>query len=195
MPASSTRPSRSRLSRLGRSAVVALTMIGALAIHGVAADEAPPGGAGRSPTAPQMEELLLQVDVNDQRLNDTVLVLRTAGDKLAVPGESLDRWRLRRPDVAPRVINGVAYYPLDAIPGLTYVFDFARQRLAILAPSAAFQGSQFVNNDVPFPKAMPSSPGGFFNYNLFASHSAGTSQYSGQFEAGFFNPYGVLIGS
>ena len=170
-------------------------MIGALTIQGVAADEAPPRGAGPSPAAAPVEELLLQVDVNDQRLNDTVLVLRMSGDKLSVPGESLDRWRLRRPDVAPRVVNGVAYYPLDAIPGLTYVFDFARQRLAILAPGAAFQGSQFVTSDVQFPKAMPSAPGGFFNYNLFASHGGGASQYSGQFEAAFFNPYGVLIGS
>jgi outer membrane usher protein len=142
-----------------------------------------------------VEDLLLQVDVNDQRLDETILALRTADGKIEVQGESLDHWRLLRPDVAPRVVNGASYYPLDAIPGLTYMFDFAKQRLAILAPAAAFRDSQFVNQDTPYPKAIPSAPGGFFNYDLFASRSAGASQYSGQFEAGFFNPYGVLLGN
>ena len=168
-------------------------MIGSVMIQEAAAgDRSAPQPA---PGNPRAEELLLQADVNDQRLDETVLALRTAEGRIAVQGESLDRWRLRRPDVAPQVVNGVPYYPLDAIPGLKYTFDFAKQRLAILAPAAAFRDSQFVTGDVPYPKPMPSGPGGFFNYDLFASRSAGVSQYSAQFEAGFFNPYGVLIGN
>ena len=170
-------------------------MMASLTVQEAAADEPPLGNAGSAAPSPRVEELLLQVDVNDQGLDETVLALRTADGKVAVQGESLDRWRLLRPNVAPRVVNGASYYPLDAIPGLTYAFDFAKQRLAILAPAAAFRDSRFVNQETPYPRPIPSAPGGFFNYDLFASRSAGVSQYSGQFEAGFFNPYGVLIGN
>ena len=167
-------------------------MIGTMMVQETAASER---AAPQPAASPRTEELLLQADVNDQRLDETVLALRTADGRISVQGESLDRWRLRRPDVGPQVVNGVSYYPLDAIPGLTYTFDFAKQRLAILAPAGSFRDSQFVTRDVAYPKPMPSGPGGFFNYDLFASRSAGVSQYSGQFEAGFFNPYGVLIGN
>jgi outer membrane usher protein len=139
------------------------------------------------------EELLLQVDVNAQGLTDTVLVLRSAEGKIAVPVDSLDRWRLRRPDVVPRFHDGAPYYPLDAIPGVTYTYDAAKQRLLIAAPPRAFTDTRFANAAVQYPPATPSQLGGFLNYNLFASRASGESQYAGQFEAGVFSPYGVLI--
>ncbi|TMI03036.1 MAG: hypothetical protein E6H46_09870, partial [Betaproteobacteria bacterium] len=45
--------------------------------------------------AARVEELLLLVDVNAQGLADTVLVLRDVDGRIAVPVDSLDRWRLR----------------------------------------------------------------------------------------------------
>lgn len=139
------------------------------------------------------EELLLQVDLNAQGLTDTVLVLRSADGKIAVPVDSIDRWRLRRPDVVPRFHDGTPYYPLDAIAGVTYVYDAAKQRLTISAPPRAFTDTRFANAAVQYPAPTPSQLGGFFNYNLFASRASGESQYAGQFEAGVFSPYGVLI--
>jgi outer membrane usher protein len=140
------------------------------------------------------EELLLQVDVNAQGLDDTVLVLRSADGKVAVPVDSLDRWRLRRPDLAPRFHDGIPYYALDAIAGVTYTYDAAKQRLAITAPPRAFTDTRFANAAAQYPAPTPPQLGGFFNYNLFGSRASGESQYAGQFEAGVFSPYGVLIG-
>jgi outer membrane usher protein len=160
------------------------------------AERVPPGSAPPAvlPAAPTAdEELLLQVDVNAQGLEDTVLVLRAPDGKIAVPVDNLDRWRLRRPTTSPRFHAGTPYYALDAIVGVTYVYDAARQRLRITAPPSAFAGSQFVNAQLAYPAPTVSQPGGFLNYNLFASHGSGSSQYAGQFEAGIFSAYGVLV--
>ena len=138
------------------------------------------------------EELLLQVDVNHQNINDTVIALRAADGKISVPGESLDKWRLRRPDVTPQGFRGATYYPLDAISGLTYAFDSAKQQLSITAPPDAFNGSQLVSAPTNYPAPVRSALGGFFNYDLFTSHGGGTSQYSGQFELGVFTGFGVF---
>jgi outer membrane usher protein len=138
------------------------------------------------------EELLLQVDLNAQGLDDTVLVLRDRDGKIAVPVDSLDRWRLRRPDVVPRFHDGKPYYPLDAIAGVTYTYDASKQRLTISAPPRAFTNTDFANAAVPYPAPTPSQLGGFFNYNLFASRASAESQFAGQFEAGVFSSYGVL---
>jgi outer membrane usher protein len=158
-----------------------------------ATERIPPLGPGLLTPDARNEELLLQVDVNAQGLSDTVLVLRGSDGKIAVPVDSLDRWRLRRPDVAPRFHDGVPYYPLDAIAGVTYTYDAAKQRLTISAPPRAFTDTQFANAGLRYPAPTPSQLGGFFNYNLFASRASGESQYAGQFEAGVFSPYGVLI--
>jgi outer membrane usher protein len=143
--------------------------------------------------AARVEELLLLVDVNAQGLADTVLVLRDVDGRIAVPVDSLDRWRLRRPGVAPRFHDGTPYYPLEAIPGVTYAYDAAKQRLTITAPPRAFTDTQFANAASRYPAPTVSQLGGFLNYNLFASRASGESQYAGQFEAGFFSPYGVLV--
>jgi outer membrane usher protein len=143
--------------------------------------------------AAREEELLLQVDVNAQGLADTVLVLRGADGRIAVPVDSLDRWRLRRPEVAPRFSNGAPYYPLDAIPGVTYAYDAAKQRLTITAPPRAFTDTRFANAAERYPAPTVPQLGGFLNYNLFGSRASGESQYAAQFEAGVFSPYGVLV--
>ncbi len=158
-----------------------------------AAERVPPAAPPLIAPSAREEELLLLVDVNAQGLADTVLVLRAADGRIAVPVDSLDRWRLRRPDVAPRFSNGTPYYPLDAIQGATYAYDAARQRLTITAPPRAFTDTQFANAAARYPAPTASQVGGFLNYNLFASRASGASQYAGQFEAGVFSPYGVLV--
>jgi len=177
--------------RLARCALIMLMATGSV-------DARP--DAGSLPSAPSkplaaargVEELLLQIDVNDQHLNDTVVALRSPDGKIAVQGESLDRWRLRRPDVAPQTFRDASYYPLDAIAGLTYTFDSAKQQLSISAPPQAFTSSNLLNAATNYPPPTPSSFGGFLNYDLFTSHGGGTSQYSGQFELGIFGGSGVF---
>ena len=170
-----------------------LAVTGPVSAQPNATERIPPAVPPLIAPAAREEELLLQVDVNAQGLADTALVLRGADGRIAVPADSLDRWRLRRPDVAPRFSNGAPYYPLDAIPGVTYVYDAAKQRLTITAPPRAFTDTRFANAAERYPAPTAPQLGGFLNYNLFGSHASGESQYAGQFEMGLFSPYGVLV--
>lgn len=67
----------------------------------------PSPGSERAP-----EELLVQVDVNRQGLNETVIVLRRDA-RLYFAREDLERWRLKLPGVEPLMHNGQAYYPVE----------------------------------------------------------------------------------
>ena len=193
MPARSTPRSTSSARHAVLWALLMLAATGPANAQPSAPERAPPLLPALLAPDASDEELLLQVDLNAQGLTDTVLVLRSADGKIAVPVDSLDRWRLRRPDVAPRFHDGTPYYSLDAIAGVTYTYDAAKQRLTIAAPPRAFTDTRFANAAVHYPAPTPSQLGGFFNYNLFASRASGESQYAGQFEAGVFSPYGVLI--
>ena len=53
----------------------------------------------------------MQVDLNQQGLNETVIVLR-AGARLLIAAEDLRRWRLRTPDGPPCTREGRTYFPL-----------------------------------------------------------------------------------
>src|SRR5437764_1307219 len=175
MPARSTPRSTSSLSELATWAFIMFAVADPANAQPSAAEKVAPGAAPPAvlPAAPARdEELLLQVDVNAQGLEDTVLVLRGPDGKIAVPVDSLDRWRLRRPGVAPRFHAGTPYYALDAIPGVTYAYDAAKQRLTITAPSRAFTDTQFANAAARYPDATVSPLGGFLNYNLFASRAS-----------------------
>jgi len=174
-----------------------LAVIGPVGAQPSSTERVTPGAATPAtplvaPTAAD-DELLLQVDVNGQGLEDTVLVLRSPDGKIAVPADSLDRWRLRRQGGPPRFHAGTPYYTLDAIPGVNYAYDAVKQRLTITAPASAFADTRFVNAQQEYPEPTPSQPGGFLNYNLFASRASGESDYAGQFDAGVFSPYGVLL--
>jgi outer membrane usher protein len=170
-----------------------LAVTGPLNAQPDAIERVPPAVPPLIAPAAREQELLLQVDVNAQGLADTALVLRGADGRIAVPADSLDQWRLRRPDAAPRFSNGAPYYPLDAIPGVTYVYDAAKQRLTITAPPRAFTDTRFANAAERYPAPTAPQVGGFLNYNLLGSHASGESQYAGQFEMGLFSPYGVLV--
>jgi outer membrane usher protein len=140
-------------------------------------------------------ELLLQVDVNQQNLADTVIVLRTADGKLLVGGEDLERWRLRKPDVPPYEHAGSAYYPLSALPGATYTLDEAKQTLQIDASPEAFDATLTALRGAPTAKPVLPQPGGFFNYTVSGTNDTAGTNWAGQFEAGFFSRYGVLTNS
>ena len=55
---------------------------------------------GESAPSDEVAELLVQVDLNQQGLNETVIVLR-AGARLLIAAEDLGRWRLRTPEGLP----------------------------------------------------------------------------------------------
>jgi outer membrane usher protein len=171
--------------------------------RGVAADDATPARPlllaqqSQLPPAPSgaPQEALLLVDVNKQGLNETVLFLRDASGRVYVAEQDLKRWRLSAPEVPPVTHRGVQYYPLQALRGLALKLNEAEQTLDIEAPPQLFTGTRV---DVERPKSTPTArpgTGGFLNYSLLGDRVSGVNQTSGSFELGFFNRFGVGIGT
>ena len=139
-------------------------------------------------------ELLLEVHLNQQPWHETDIFLGfgTAPDKnLYAKGADLERWRLRLPAVQPYEYQSEKYYPLDAIPGLTYHLDALTESLWITAPPGAFTGSVvdglFTNN----PEPQPTPFGGFLNYDFLGTRSSGLTSINSLLQAGVFNDWGV----
>ena len=148
------------------------------------------------PPAPQrVMELLLQVDVNQQRLDEPVLVLRREDGTLLIAGEDLDRWRLRRPSTPPYEHEGRLFYPSSDLPSLKLSLDERTQTLTISADPQAFAGTVQALAGQRYPPPVLPQPGGFFNYTLSGTRIQDTTTRNGLFEAGFFSQHGVFTSS
>ncbi len=137
------------------------------------------------------EELLLVSKVNGKAFDEAALVLKYPQAGLYVSVQDLLLWRLKPPLTAPRQYRDSDYYSLDTYEGLKYTLNLTQQTLTIMAPGQAFQ---FSNLAIPIhtePVPTASHWGGFFNYDLVATSSSGTTQGSGDFEIGLFGAYGV----
>jgi len=144
-------------------------------------------------SASDMEEMVLEVDVNQQGLNETAIVLRAKDGAFFVSEEDLDRWRLRKPGVVALQYRGINYYPAASIPGAKFQFDRVKQTLRITAGAEAFGEtvSKASRPDLYSAPILP-QPGGFLNYNLSATRSPDANTLSGAFDAGFFSRHGAL---
>src|SRR2546430_463109 len=148
------------------------------------------------PPAPQrVTELLLQVDVNWQRLDEPVLVLRREDGTLLIAGEDLDRWRLRRPSTPPYEHEGRLFYPSSDLPRLKLRLDERTQTLTMSADPQAFAGTVQAVTGERYPPPVLPQPGGFFNYTLSGTRIQDTTTRNGLFEAGFFSQHGVFTSS
>ena len=143
--------------------------------------------------AGELEELVLEVDVNQQGINETAIVLRANDGAFFVAEEDLDRWRLRKPGVPALKYGGSNYYPSDSIPGAKFQLDRVKQRLRITASAEAFgETTSNIARTVQYSAPILPQPGGFLNYNLSATRSTDVSTVSGAFDLGFFSRFGSL---
>jgi len=145
--------------------------------------------------ASQMAEVLVEADVNRQRLNDSVIMLRAPDGSFLVAGEDLDRWRVRRPESPGLDYRGQRYYPITELPGATYKFDPAKLALEIQTQAGAFSETESAVATSRLRTLIPPQPGGFFNYDVAATKSSSSSLTGGIFEAGFFGRHGVVTTS
>jgi outer membrane usher protein len=145
------------------------------------------------PGAIDFEEWLVVVDVNRQQLNESVVVLQDPKGTLYLAVKDLRRWRLRLPETATSVdYLGETYFPLDAMSKVSHEFDPKKLRLTIDAGAEAFdETTPRERSGIETPPPVKSGHGGFFNYDLFGTHSSISTQRSGLFELGYFNRYGV----
>jgi len=193
MPATSIQPWRPKPAK----AITALAIV-ATALSGAGmtlANDAPSPQRSGLIAAGDIAELLLQFDLNQQGMDDTVLLLKGKGGDLYATAEDLKRWRLRQPEVTPLTHNNEPFYPLKAITGLSYQLDETRLTVTVTAPAQAFLPNTFNETNKPATLVVKPGLGGFLNYDLLAEHATGQTRSSGLFEAGVFNGFGVGVAS
>ncbi|MGZ9711909.1 fimbria/pilus outer membrane usher protein [Glaciimonas sp. GNP009] len=138
------------------------------------------------------QDLLLDVVVNNQKVADATLIVRTATNQILIPLEVLTNARLRLHDVVPIKRNQVSYISLDAIPGVQIEIEEATQTLNILAPPAAFVGAQFNFGDQSPLVEQPSTTGAFLNYDVNYTRGINQNNLSGVAELGIFSGGGTF---
>lgn len=154
----------------------------------------PPASAPSRIASAEPIELLLDVHINQQPWHETDLFLgfgTTPNKNLYAKGSDMQRWRLRLPPVTPYTYQAEKYYPLDAIPGLTYSVDPSTETLWITAPADAFSGSVVDGLFPQNPRPQPTPLGGFLNYDFLGTRGSALTSVNGLFEAGIFNDWGV----
>jgi outer membrane usher protein len=138
------------------------------------------------------KERLLLVDINQQQLNQTVMMLEDKAGLLYLWNADLQRWRLRPPHLDMAITyQGEKYFPLSAISGVSHKYDPKMLTLLIDVRSEAFTETTRASQYTDLPPPIKPGPGGFINYDLFVSRYLASTQRSGLFELGYFNRFGV----
>ena len=136
-------------------------------------------------------ELLVQVDINGQGLDETVVVLRDRGGNFFLSDDDLQRWRLNLPPCDSVVDQGTTYSPLTAIPGVQTSFDEARMTLTIVAPTSVFPLSEVNAAAAKSLQPKISGNGAFMNYDVLANRTGAVTVTNGLAELGYFDRMGV----
>lgn len=147
----------------------------------------------KKPIVFTLEPLLLEVELNQQRLPAISHCYIDKLGQLWVSEADLKNWGLLLPTHTPAKYHQKSYYQLSWYPYLTYQIDRYAMKVWITAPPTCFPatvfGAQLKSNEV----FRPSAPGGFLNYTATAINNANSHQnnVSALTELGVFNRWGV----
>ncbi len=151
---------------------------------------------GPVPSVAELHELLLQVDINRQQLDQTVMVLQDDAGGLYLLSKDFQRWRFRLPESRYAIVyQGETYFPISVLSHVSHVYDAKNLTLTIEVSPHAFLKSRLSTRYESLPPPVRPKPGGFVNYDLSVFHSSNATRNSELFEVGYFNPYGVGISS
>ena len=137
----------------------------------------------------------MAVVVNDKKLTDSTLIVRTAANGIIVPSQLLIDARLRLPNVAAISTRQQNYYPLAALPGVNAEIEASTQTLNIHAQPNAFIDSEFNLGDHRPLLLQAAETGAFLNYDVNYEKKQGLGQnqtdLSGVVEVGVFSGGGT----
>jgi len=149
--------------------------------------------------APTAQEQVLELVVNGQA--GVVMVLEAdASGHLHIAAPDLATLRLQSPATPAYQRDGVEWYALQAIPGITLARDDQRGRLVIDAPSQAFAATELSLYAESVDRADTGVLGAYLNYDLYAEDvdtgfHAGASLDVTAFAAGGSVGNGLLVES
>jgi len=135
----------------------------------------------------------LEIHLNQQNLHETAVLLKKNGVLLA-NGDDMRRWRFSLPAKAALTFQGHDYYDLQSLAGVSYQIDKATQALLINAKADALSATQINDSSLGYSTPDPSAPGGFINYDVYASSSEQQSiRLDSMMELSVFNKWGVGV--
>ena len=138
------------------------------------------------------EELIVQISMNGLPQNEGAqVVLREADSTLLFSSEGLRQLRVRLPVKPDRELDGVDYYRLTSIPGVTWTLDEATLGVALKVPAEAFDSSSYTGRETKRQSAVTPAWGVLFSYDVLGQRSSGTTQEAGSFGLGLSGPLGV----
>jgi outer membrane usher protein len=140
------------------------------------------------------DEEIMVLRINGQEAGSPLLVRRDADGALLVRTEDFQNLRLKPPQEATVVVDGVAYFRLGAAMGADVSFDGATQSAEVTLPADAFMPTVAVLADATLHPATV-SPGAFLNYNLSTERIADVEVNGALLELGAFDRHGVLTNS
>ncbi|GKS68774.1 outer membrane usher protein [Nitrosomonas sp. PY1] len=136
----------------------------------------------------QTEEMLLEVWINNQNINQTVLVLIRENGEILVKEKDLIKWNLRKPESQTEIYQNEHYYLLSIIGN--FQIDKRLQTIKISIPPQNFLPNMLnVRNQITEIAQTPPL-GGFINYDLSVQHSQGNRSAGAQLEFGVFGSWG-----
>jgi len=150
---------------------------------------AAPWAAARGDVPPGDEEIV-ELRINGQETGAALLVRRDADGALLLRAEDFAGLRLRPPQVPTVLVDGIAYFRVDASMGADVRFDAATQSADLTLPADAFVPTVAALPDNAFRSATV-SPGAFLNYNLSTQSVAGRDESGALLELGLFGTPGV----
>lgn len=148
------------------------------------------GAATGDPIRAEGALTVLGVSLNRRQLDDDTLLAIKDGAAL-VPLDDLTTWRLRAPGAKQVTIDGQAFVPLAAVPGLTFVIDAERQRLLLTVPIDAFEATS-LGARTTLPRATDAARTAFLDYDITVEHSTGRPITAGFVEMGVSDERGLL---
>jgi len=171
----------------------------------IGGDQRPPGGsatgtasatpaptAGFNPTADEGAMTVLGVVINGHEMpGDTIVTVRDG--RTLIPTDDMKRWRLLFTG-QPIQIDGQAFAPLNAIPGLTFRVDKGAQQLQIEVPAGSFEAS-LISGAPAVPPPSEAARTAFLNYDLSIQHARRSTVGGAFFEMGLSDRLGLVENS
>jgi len=165
-------------------------------------DQLPAGGnatnmppaqtAGFNPAADEGAMTVLGVVINGHEMpGDTIVTVRDG--RTLIPTDDMKRWRLVFTG-QPVEIDGQAFAPLNAIPGLTFRVDRGSQQLQIDVPAGSFESS-LISGAPATPPPSEAARTAFLNYDLSVQHARRSTIAGAFFEMGLSDRMGLVENS
>lgn len=132
---------------------------------------------------------VLGVAINGREQAGDVIVAVRNGATL-IPADAARQWRL--PFAGPTIdLDGQAFVPLSAVPGLVYHVDEALQQLQLSVPIASFARSELLGERA-VPEPSPAARTAFVNYDISLQHGGGRTNAAAFLETGASDARGLI---